>query len=273
MGYDTYVPIFKGGFSLETNEEMIKNENNQMSTSDVTRTNPFGWGKFFLFFLTYIGLMFGLQFIGMIIYLAMSDSINFFDYDATINAILKHTPIWLILDAIGFVITIVIFKSVREYLRNAFSFKPLKKWSTYIYIIGAFLLMYLSQYVILDVLKLESATEQVQTFGLEQTSFKVLTVSLLFLAVAIVTPIKEEILFRGVLHQFLSDKWHFVFGLIISSIIFGVLHVGYPIAASIMGVIFVLLYYVTRSLIAPIILHVVWNAYALVTLIVYVNNM
>ena len=72
---------------------------------------------------------------------------------------------------------------------------------------------------------------------------------------------------------FLSEKWGFWLGLILSSVIFGLLHPGYAISASIMGAVFVGLYRLTRSLIVPILLHIVWNAFAVVGLIMYVSGL
>lgn len=184
------------------------------------------------------------------------------------------TSQWLLyLDFIGFLITVFIFKSTRQFLGAAFSFEPLKKGRTYLYLIGAFIFMYIAQYIILDVLQWEDATEQVEIFGFDKLSLGWVSIIVILVGMAVITPLKEEFLFRGILHGFLSEKWGFWLGLILSSIILGLLHPGYVLSASIMGVVFVVLYRLTRSLIVPIILHIVWNAFAVVGLIMYVNGL
>lgn len=233
--------------------------------------SPLGWGKFILFILTYFGFAIILTFIPTIIVM-VSVIIEGGNVEAELMR-LATSPWMLYLDFLAFVFAILIFKSVRQFLKDAFSFQPMKKLSTYLYIIGAIGFMMLTQYLLIDVLAWDNAEGQVETFGFDHLTFDFLTVSILMGGMAIITPIKEEIIFRGVLHGFLSDRWNYWLGLFISSIIFGVLHLGYPISATIMGITFVVLYKLTRSLIAPIVLHIVWNAYALIGLIVYVNSL
>lgn len=55
--------------------------------------------------------------------------------------------------------------------------------------------------------------------------------------------------------------------------IFGLLHEGHAISATIMGIVFVLLYKLTRSLVVPIIFHMIWNMYAVLGLVLYVQGM
>lgn len=229
----------------------------------------FVWWKFILFFLTYLGVQTAIL-IGPIIYLALSEVIN--DEVGKLDAFLASP--WIhILDFVAFLIAILIFKSTRHFLMDAFSFQPLKKLSTYLYLIGAFIFMMATQYLIIDILGWDDASGQIETFGFDQLTFDWWTVTILMLGMAILTPIKEEVLFRGVLHGYLSDRWHFSLGLIISSVIFGLLHLGYPISATIMGITFVVLYKLTRSLIVPIILHAVWNGYAVISMIMYMNSL
>src|SRR5699024_8917996 len=137
-----------------------------------------------------------------------------------------------------FLITIFIFKSARQFLRKAFSFAALKKGKTYLYLIGAFIFMYIAQYIILDVLQWEDATEQVEIFGFDKLSLGWVSIIVILFGMAVIIPFKEEFLFRGILHGFLSEKWGFWLGLILSSVIFGLLHPGYAISASIMGAVF-----------------------------------
>lgn len=125
----------------------------------------------------------------------------------------------------------------------------------------------------MNVLQWEDTTEQVEIFGFDKLSLEWLSIIVIFVGMAVISPFKEEFLFRGILHGFISEKWSFWLGLVISSVVFGLLHPGYFLSASIMGVVFVVLYKLTRSLIVPIILHIIWNAFAVVSLIMYVNGL
>lgn len=247
------------------NEVLLDNEHYERKPE----RKQFVWWKFILFFLTYIGVQSAIL-IGPIVFAFIQEVI--YEEQGKIDALLV-SPWMLYLDFIAFLITIMIFKSTRHFLIGAFSFQSLKKVSTYLYLIGAFIFMMLTQYLIIEVLGWDDASGQIDTFGFDQLTFDWFTVSILIMGMAILTPIKEEIIFRGVLHGYLSDRWHFSLGLIISSVIFGVLHLGYPISATIMGITFVVLYKLTQSLVVPIILHVVWNAYAVISLIMYMNSL
>lgn len=74
----------------------------------------------------------------------------------------------------------------------------------------------------------------------------------------VVAPIAEEFIFRGVLLHRLGTKWNISAGVWISSIIFGCFHPN-PIGISMLGVVWALLYIQTRTLVIPIIAHMMNN--------------
>ena len=80
----------------------------------------------------------------------------------------------------------------------------------------------------------------------------------LFIAAAIVAPIIEEPIFRGLLFSRLSIKWGATKALIYSSLLFGILH-PLPIGAFTFGLVACLLYIRTNTLKIPIVLHVIHN--------------
>jgi len=84
------------------------------------------------------------------------------------------------------------------------------------------------------------------------------------IAISIITPVKEEIIYRGILFEFFTGRYNVIVGIIISSTIFGLLHSGYPITSGIMGVIFALLFYKTKSVLPAIFLHSMWNLFVLI---------
>jgi len=84
---------------------------------------------------------------------------------------------------------------------------------------------------------------------------------LTILVIAIIGPIAEEFIFRGVLLKRLMKKTSMWGGIIISSILFGILHADI-IGAFAFGVIASLLYLKTSNLLIPIIMHIINNSTA-----------
>ncbi|REL29219.1 CPBP family intramembrane metalloprotease [Rhodohalobacter sp. SW132] len=84
---------------------------------------------------------------------------------------------------------------------------------------------------------------------------------LIFGVIAVVAPIVEEIVFRGILIERLGRKFGYTSALITSSVFFGFLHVSF-ISATIFGLILGILYLKTRSLMLPVLIHMANNAIA-----------
>ena len=93
-------------------------------------------------------------------------------------------------------------------------------------------------------------------------------IALLFLSVAIVTPIVEELMFRGYILDAINRKHSEWTAIIWSSILFGLLHllggVFYAGSALIGGLIYGWIRVRTGSLLTPIACHMIWNMLALV---------
>lgn len=69
--------------------------------------------------------------------------------------------------------------------------------------------MFVIQFIILYVLKLEGVTEQIETLGFDTLAMDWFSITILFIAIAVLAPIKEEVIFRGIFYKFLSNKWGF----------------------------------------------------------------
>lgn len=92
----------------------------------------------------------------------------------------------------------------------------------------------------------------------------------LFIAIAIIAPIVEEITFRGILYSYLKNKYTKNTALLLSSIIFGILHLVFP-PLFLMGMVLGFLYEKYDSLYPSIFLHAINNGiivilYALIML-------
>jgi len=91
----------------------------------------------------------------------------------------------------------------------------------------------------------------------------ILISSLLFIIFA---PIIEELIFRGILLHRWTIKWNMGIAIVLSSLFFGLLHLD-VIVSFIFGIVMSLLYLRTRTLIVPIIGHMLNNFFAAAPLI------
>lgn len=90
------------------------------------------------------------------------------------------------------------------------------------------------------------------------------------MATAIVAaPLFEEMLFRGIIQEGISRKYGALQGIIVASLIFGVVHIipQQIVSASVLGMILGYIYYRTQSLFSVIIIHAVNNSLAIFSMI------
>lgn len=90
-----------------------------------------------------------------------------------------------------------------------------------------------------------------------------------FLTLAVMAPLFEEVLFRGVLLESMRPRYGVVVAWVLSSVLFGVVHVHPTVVvnAFFMGLVLGFIYLVSGSLWASIILHAVNNAAAYLLLV------
>ena len=89
---------------------------------------------------------------------------------------------------------------------------------------------------------------------------------LLIIAIAIIAPIGEELLFRGFLQQFLEQHWKDITrAILITSLFFSIIHMNpyWFIQIYILGIMLGFLSWKTNSIFPPLILHVLNNGTAL----------
>ena len=96
---------------------------------------------------------------------------------------------------------------------------------------------------------------------------------LIFIRLVVVPAIFEELLFRKSIFN-ISKKQGLAFAVIISSILFGAIHLNFyqAIGATLAGIVFAIVAYKTGSLIPSIILHALVNGYSFFVNILWVNN-
>lgn len=93
-----------------------------------------------------------------------------------------------------------------------------------------------------------------------------LAITILF--ICIIGPIAEEFIFRGLLLKRMISKTSVWGGIIISSVLFGILHMDI-IGSTIFGIIAALLYLITNNLAIPILFHIANNSFAMI--MAYIN--
>ncbi|MBF8982778.1 CPBP family intramembrane metalloprotease [Lutibacter sp. B2] len=86
------------------------------------------------------------------------------------------------------------------------------------------------------------------------------------IAIAVIAPIFEEIVMRGIMLEGLLNKYKPQKAIIISALIFGIWHFNIPqfINATLIGLILGVLYYKTNSLILCIVIHITNNTMAII---------
>lgn len=88
--------------------------------------------------------------------------------------------------------------------------------------------------------------------------FPILPNSLSFISLVFLAPIIEEFAFRGILLHRWSQKWGTNKAILVSSILFGIVHPD-PIGATAFGVAMCVIYLKTQTLVLPIICHAINN--------------
>ncbi|NET56267.1 MAG: CPBP family intramembrane metalloprotease [Symploca sp. SIO2E6] len=81
---------------------------------------------------------------------------------------------------------------------------------------------------------------------------------LAFITIVVVAPVTEELLFRGILLHRWAAKWGIRPALLVTSLLFGILHTN-VVGLSVFGLMMALLYIKTRTLIVPIVCHALNN--------------
>lgn len=247
-----FIEINKNNWRVTVSKTVLEAYSVERKIENITYKNLFVMIATILGFLLLGGLFLGLA-LGIYGEEALRDNLEGYHF--------------LLLDAAVVAIVLLAYKPVLHFIKYIWDVSVLKSGKTYLYLLIGLIVIALSQYLMLHVFSFESAAEQKEqlgSLGLQNSIQSIIYV----LSVAIITPVKEEILFRGILYRFLEKKYNFLVSIIISSFIFGILHGGLLITATIMGMVFAMLYKKTQSIIPSIILHIVWNLLVSISMIV-----
>lgn len=160
----------------------------------------------------------------------------------------------------------------RYHLKLAdFGLRKFSLWRAIITIVGVFMIfigLLFVAYLLITVLWPQINLDEAQKNGFELGRHGAGLIGS-FIVTVLVAPIIEEVYFRGFLLPAFSSKWGDLIGIVLSSAIFGVLHmqVNVGIYTFILGVLLSLMYIRFRSIGPGIMLHVLNNALAFFVLL------
>lgn len=130
----------------------------------------------------------------------------------------------------------------------------------FLFSLGAFQVSYLGLSLVAPGL-VEATLQQSLLLSSDQATNPALYNTLMLFSVLVVAPITEEFIFRGVLLHRWGVKWGIRPAIVMTSVLFGVLHSNL-IGLFVFGVVMSLLYLSTRSLLVPMVAHAMNNAIA-----------
>jgi membrane protease YdiL (CAAX protease family) len=132
--------------------------------------------------------------------------------------------------------------------------------SVFLFSLGAFQLSYLALALVAPTL-VESTLQQSLLLASDATAYPHFYTGLMMFTVLVVAPVTEEFIFRGILLHRWGIKWGVRPAILLTSVLFGVLHSNL-VGLFVFGLVMALLYLSSRSLLVPIVAHSMNNAIA-----------
>ncbi len=182
------------------------------------------------------------------------------------NAILSGLVPVLIIILVSLIAKPLLKKPVREVLKLK---KPNKKvWWMIPAVVGGYVLLLILFFMILYAIN-PSILEQKQDVALAIEKIKGLKLLFMVIGVAILTPIAEELFFRGLLLSLYAKKTKFLLGIFVGALLFGLAHwqLNVSVDTFLFGVALGLLTWQTESIYPAIILHMFKNGLALTAIL------
>lgn len=185
----------------------------------------------------------------------------------TITKNLTFNLVFLAISDLAFLLIIAMFLLTRGYkLHQAFKLHLPERKKLWLYLVPA-LLGYLSLTAII-ILILGLVFPQIDLEQSQSIVFKdakgVLEVATSAIALLVVAPIAEELVFRGFIFKGLKNSFGFIIAAVVSSVIFGVAHgqINVAVDTFCLGIFLCYLYEKTDSIWPAIMLHMTKNAIA-----------
>jgi len=162
----------------------------------------------------------------------------------------------------GIVCLICLIPRFRKFYIRAINFNVLKKLRTYFIMLLALLTIFIANLMIFH-------HTLSSTFDLLTDDYSLTTLlddRELFqyiIYTVIIAPIMEEMVFRVPISIWMNRLIYFIVALLLSSILFALLHREYPLFGFVLGVVFGMTYKLTKSIVPAIFVHMIWNAFSL----------
>lgn len=141
---------------------------------------------------------------------------------------------------------------------------PLREWK--LIAVWTIILIVVSIVLVIGMSFIGVGTENNKTESL-RSQMTLLNFTIGFVSAAIISPIYEEIFYRGFLYRFFSSRYGILSGMLISSLIFTVVHIPtfntLPVNF-VSGLIFSWVYQKTGSIIPSILIHGIFNGIAVI---------
>lgn len=161
-------------------------------------------------------------------------------------------------------------KSLKEFVKKSLSQQSLMKFSTYIYILISYFILFFSIIILYDMpitTTIDILTSPSKKY-FNSTDFQVF---LFIMGTGIITPIWEEILFKGILLNYLIHRSNKIIAVIVVTFIFPLLHFsGLKLGVEndlviiyLVGLLTTLIFLKTKSVWPAIILHIIYNIFSI----------
>lgn len=179
-------------------------------------------------------------------------------YEAVEKSITENAILLTVISNVVFVLTIVLIFAVRKknFFREVGLLKPDPRYILPVIALGVSINVIIS--VVISIIPFPQSwldAYNAASSSLEQTN------ALTIIAAVIVAPLTEELLLRGLVFTRISRSLGVYVGMVASSLIFGLMHgtAIWFIYTAIFGLILAFVFYRSRSLVYPILLHLSFN--------------
>lgn len=235
-----------------------------MLEDDKKGLKPFNLNPLQTVYIAFVSLVFP-QFLSVLIYLILS-SFGIIS-ESAIESIGGYFIISALTESMSLWIIYLFLKNKGISVIDVFG--KIKSYSAVLaYVVGAFLLYMISIGVVFLIIG-----KLIPSFNAEQNQenpFKEanggLEIILSFIALVIITPIVEEIIFRGFLYRALKSTTPKIVAILASSAIFGLAHMQWNVAVDtfVLSIFLIWIYERTGSLVSSMLLHSIKNCLAFV---------
>jgi membrane protease YdiL (CAAX protease family) len=157
---------------------------------------------------------------------------------------------------LAFILTYIFYTKLIEKVEESLNIN----YDAIINILTGFVLtiiMYSIFLIITTFLNIEPESNQL--IELTKSNLNINIIIVLLFSISIIAPITEEIIFRGLIQEYLLDSYNYITAIIITSILFTILHINGLFLIFIISIILGYYKYKTENILVPIGIHFLYN--------------